>query len=318
MSEVLEVQLEGLRRELTGYCYRMLGSGFDAEDAVQETLLRAWKGGFDEARGSLRTWVYRIATNVCLDMLRGARRRARSMDLGPTVPAGPELGAPLPEDAWVLPVPDARVLSGAADPAVLVAEREMIGLAFVAALQRLPGRQRAVLILREVLAWRAAEVADLLGMSVPAVNSAVQRARATLAEAELSTDEPLRPLDPAQRELLDRYVAAFERYDVTALVALLAEDATMSMPPFTWWLQGRENLHRALVGADGACAGSRLLPTVANGRAAFGQYMPDGTGGHRAFGLQVIEIRDGQISGMTTYLGEPRLFPLFDLPMSLP
>jgi RNA polymerase sigma-70 factor (ECF subfamily) len=310
-----EQALEGHRRELTGYCYRMLGSAFEAEDAVQETMLRAWRGfdRFDERRGSLRTWLFHIATNICLDMLKGAQRRARAMDLGPPSPAGPALGAPLPEYTWVQPIPDGRVLPEEGDPAELAVSREMVSLAFVAALQCLPPRQRAVLILREVLCWRASEVAGLLGMTSASVNSSLQRARAALGKAGPPAD-PYRPLDGEQRALLTRYVDAFERYDVEALVSLLHEDATMSMPPFGWWLSGREDIRQALVGSAGPCKGSRLIPTVANGTPAFGHYLPDGNGGYLPFALVVIEISGGRLTGLTSYLNDPRLFVLFDLP----
>ncbi|MFC4590598.1 sigma-70 family RNA polymerase sigma factor [Sphaerisporangium corydalis] len=310
--------LEGYRRELTGYCYRMLGSAFEAEDAVQETFLRAWNalGRFDERKGSLRTWLYHIATNICLDMLKGARRRARAMDLGPATSAGPDLGAPLPESAWVLPIPDGRVLAEDGDPAELAVSRETISLAFVAALQHLPPRQRAVLILRDVLCWRATEVAGLIGATVPSVNSALRRARVTLGGARPPAADPYRPLDGGQRALLARYVDAFERYDVAALVALLHEDATMTMPPFEWWLHGRKDIWRALSESAGPCAGSRLVPTVASGTPAFAHYLPDGAGGHRLFALQIIETTGDRLTGLTSYLNDPRLFTLFELPLS--
>ena len=312
----VDVRLERHRRELTGYCYRMLGSAFEAEDAVQETLLRAWRsfGRFDERRSSLRTWVHAIATNVCLDMLKGAQRRARAMDLGPASPVGAALGAPLPEGVWVQPVPDGRVLDEDGDPAALAVAREAVSLAFVAALQRLPPRQRAVLILRDVLCWRAAEVARLLDASVAAVNGMLLRARAALERARPPAGEPYRPLDGEQRALLARYVDAFERYDVDALVSLLHEDATMAMPPFAWWLRGRTDIRHALVASAGPCKGSRLLPTVASGTPAFGQYQPDGGGRLRPFALVLVEVAGGRITGLTTYLDAPRLFPLFELP----
>src|SRR4051794_27767615 len=245
MPEVMEGQLATMRGELVGFAYRMLGSPFEAEDAVQETLLRAWRHGadFDPDRASLRTWVYRIATNVCVDMLRSARRRARSTDFASS--AGP-LDNPLPAQTWVQPVLD-RTLG---DPATLAERRETIRLAFVAALQHLPARQRAVLILRDVLCWRADEVAALLDTSVAAVTSALQRARATLKSAGRTPGEPFLPSDHAQRELLIRYCDAFERHDITALVALLHEDATMTMPPFAWWLRGREQIRRAMLAPD--------------------------------------------------------------------
>jgi RNA polymerase sigma-70 factor (ECF subfamily) len=301
----LEPRLETYRVELTGYCYRMLGAAFEAEDAVQETMLRAWRSHdrFDERRAPLRTWLYSIATNVCLDMLRSAQRRAVAMDLGGPSAPGPALGVPLPEHAWVRPVPDARVLPAHGDPAELAEARESIRLAFVAALQHLVPRQRAVLILRDVLCWQASEVAQLLDTTVASVNSALQRARAALA-----TRRPA-PVQPADEDLLARYLAAFQRYDVDALVALLREDATMSMPPFPWWLRGREAIRQALLGAD-ACRDARVIPTRANGSPAFGQYLASGA----PFALVVLDVSGGSVLGVTTYLDAAPLFPLFDLP----
>jgi RNA polymerase sigma-70 factor (ECF subfamily) len=312
-------ELERHRRELTGYCYRMLGSPFDAEDAVQETMLRAWRSldRFDEGRASLRTWLYQIATNSCLDMLKGARRRARAMDLGPASDPGPDIGVRLPDQAWVQPMPDSWILPTDADPAELAVARETVSLAFVAALQHLPPRQRAVLILREVLCLRAAEVAALLGASTASVNSALQRARATLRNARPFAYQPYRPLDDEQQALLARYVEAFERYDVEALVSLLHEQATMSMPPYKWWLHGRTDIRYAMIASAGSCQGSRLVSTVANGLPAFGHYLADDGGGHRAFALVVVETFEGRIAGLTSYLDEPQLFSLFDLPPAL-
>jgi RNA polymerase sigma-70 factor, ECF subfamily len=313
----MDPRLEQLRVELTGYCYRMLGSAFEAEDAVQETLVRAWRrlDRFDQERAPLRSWLYAIATNVCLDMLRSPQRRARAMDLGPSSSAGAPLGAPLPESAWVLPVPDSRVLPAGGDPAELAVQRETIRLAFVAALQHLPPRQRAVLLLREVLCWTAEEVARLLDTTVASVTSALQRARSTLEARKLEPAESLRPMDQAQQRLLVRYCDAFERYDVETLVSLLHQDATMSMPPFAWWLRGRGEIRRALLGAGRPCEGARLVPTVANGSPAFGQYRPSGPeGDDEPFALVVIELSDGLITETTTYLDAKRLFPLFDLP----
>src|SRR6266545_4226 len=270
----LELQLEQHRAELTGYCYRMLGSAFEAEDAVQETLVRAWRG-LDrfEGRAALKSWLYRIATNVCLDMLNGRERRARPMDLGP---AGAVDGAlsTLPEATWLEPVPDSRVLPADGDPAELAVARETLRLAFVAALQHLPPRQRAVLILREVLRWKATEVAELLGTSVVSVNSALQRARAGIAAADLNATEAYQPLDDGQRALLARYVDAFERYDLDSLTSLLHEDATWSMPPYELWLQTHLDIRHWCLGPGIGCRGSRLIPTMANGLPAFGQYKP--------------------------------------------
>ncbi|MFC4529465.1 sigma-70 family RNA polymerase sigma factor [Sphaerisporangium dianthi] len=309
-------RLEPFRAELTGYCYRLLGSGFEAEDAVQETLLRAWRSfdRYDERRAALRTWLYSIATNVCLDMLRSPQRRALAMDLGPAGAAGSNIGEPAPERRWVQPVPDASVLPMDGDPAELAVRRETVRLAFVAALQHLPPRQRVVLILREVLRWKAEEVANLLDTTVASVTSALQRARATLKTIEVMPGEPFRPSDPAQRELLARYCTAFERHDITALVALLHEDATMSMPPFTWWLRGRDQIRRALLDPDGSCAGARLIPVAANGSPAFWQTRPGPDGVHTPFALVLLDVSEGLINGITTYLDANRLIRLFGSP----
>jgi RNA polymerase sigma-70 factor, ECF subfamily len=318
-SEDLELRLEQHRVELTAYCYRMLGSAFEAEDAVQETLVRAWRG-FDrfEGRAALRSWLYRIATNVCLDLLQGRERRARPMDLGPAQTADAPVGTTLPEATWLLPIPDGRVLPAGGDPADLAVSRETIRLAFVAALQHLPPRQRAVLILREVLRWKADEVAELLDASVASVNSALQRARSTLAASDLSPTDRFQPLDDEQRALLARYVDAFERYDMDSLTSLLHEDATQSMPPYELWLQGRNDILGWWFGTGAACRGSRLVPTVANGSPAFGQYRPSGPGGsHEPWALQVLEISDGRIVELTFFLDTETVFPLFGLPSRL-
>src|ERR671923_3106320 len=268
-------ELESYRRELTAYCYRMLGSPFEAEDAVQETLLRAWRG-LDrfEGRAALRSWLYRIATNVCLDMLNGRERRARPMDLGPAQePIEANLNT-LPETTWIQPLPTT-------DPEEVAVARETIRLAFVAALQHLPPRQRAVLILCEVLHWQASEVAELLETSVAAVNSALQRARATLSATDASADTPREPLDESDRELLARYVQAFERYDIDALTSLIQEDATQSMPPYDMWLRGRDDIFAWWFGPGIGCRGSRVIPVAsANGAPAFGQYKPAAEGGY--------------------------------------
>jgi RNA polymerase sigma-70 factor, ECF subfamily len=307
--------LESHRRELTAYCYRMLGSPFEAEDAVQDTLLRAWRAlERFEGRSSLRSWLYRIATNVCTDMLEGKQRRARPMDLGPSrSPDGP-IGEILPEVTWIEPVPDGS-LFGEGDPAAVVESRETIRLAFVAALQHLPPRQRAVLILCEVLHWKAAEVAELLDTSVAAVNSSLQRARAALDTAEIA-DAARGSLSEHDRELLGRYVDAFERYDMDALTALIHEDATQSMPPYELWLTGREDILGWWVGAGAACRGSRVIPTMsANGSPAFGQYKPSETGsGYDPWALQVLEVSGGQIVEFTFFLATETIFPLFGLP----
>jgi RNA polymerase sigma-70 factor (ECF subfamily) len=316
----LEHRLEQHRAELTAYCYRMLGSPFEAEDAVQDTFVRAWRS-FDrfEGRAALRSWLYRIATNVCLDLLSGRERRALPMDLGPAWnPDGP-IGRTLPEVTWIEPVPDGLVVPAESDPAEVAVSRETIRLAFVAALQHLPPRQRAVLILCEVLRWKATEVAELLDTSVASVNSALQRARATLESSDVTSNDEAPVMDESQRELLARYVEAFERYDMDALTSLIREDARQSMPPYELWLSGRENILRWWVGPGAACRGSRVIPTVAaNGSPAFGQYRPSASGsGHDPWALQVLEIADGRIVEFTFFLDTERMFPLFGLPARL-
>ncbi len=315
-TDIRTDDLEQYRRELTGYCYRMLGSAFEAEDAVQETMLRAWKGldGF-EGRSAVRSWMYRIATNVCLDMLRNRERRAQPMDFGPARPADAFDGATLPESAWMSPIPDHRVLPEDGDPAELVAARETIRLAFVTALQHLLARQRAVLILREVLCWQAAEVAELLGTTVVSVNSALQRARATLAG--LDVDAARTPaVAPDQQDLVARYVDAFERYDVTSLVALLHDDAVMTMPPFDFWLRGSAEIGRFYVGPGIGCQGSRVIVTAANGGAAFASYKPDGHGGFEPWAVHLLDLAGDRVVGQHSFL-DPRLFELFGLPAHL-
>ena len=317
-SNELDLRLERHRAELTAYAYRMLGSAFEAEDAVQETMLRAWRS-FDrfEGRAALRSWLYRIATNVCLDMLSGTQRRARPMDLGPANTADAALGAALPEATWILPVPDGRVLPADGNPADLAVERETIRLAFVAALQHLPPRQRAVLILREVLRWKAEEVAELLETTVASVNSALQRARSTLAAADVAAGETTEPMDEEQRALLARYVEAFERYDMDSLTSLLREDASWSMPPYELWLQTHADIRAWCLGPGIGCRGSRLVPTTANGSPAFAQYRPSPEGGYDAWSLHVLEISAGRITGICFFLDTPSLFPLFGLPLRL-
>jgi RNA polymerase sigma-70 factor, ECF subfamily len=314
-----EDALERYRRELTGYSYRMLGSMADAEDAVQETLSRAWRAADRfEGRSSVRTWLYRIATNVCLDVLDGAARRVRPMDLnGPSTVATAELVA-LPDGRWLEPAPDGRVLPQSDDPAERAELRESIRLAFVAALQHLPAKQRAVLLLRDVLRWRASEVAELLDTSVPAVNSALQRARETLAARSPDETDAWDPLEPEQELLLERYLDAFERYDMEALRALLHEDAVQAMPPFDLWLRGRDEVIAWMSGPGKECEGSRLVPVAANGLPAFAQYRRASTGdGHEAWALQVLEVRDGRVVGQNSFLDTARLFPLFGLPERL-
>jgi RNA polymerase sigma-70 factor (ECF subfamily) len=287
----------------------MLGSPFEAEDAVQETLLRAWRS-LDrfEGRSSLRSWLYRIATNVCLDQLDGKERRARPMDLGPA-------GAPVienlrtPEVPWLQPLPT--------DPAEETEARETVRLAFVAALQHLPPRQRAVLILCEVLRWQAAEVAELLETSTASVNSALQRARATLEQVDASPETVAGETD---RELLERYVKAFEDYDLDALTQLIHEDATQSMPPFDLWLSGRDDIFTWWFGPGIGCKGSKVIPAAAraNGSPAYGQYKPSESGsGYDPWALQVLELSGGRVVELTFFLDTETLFPLFGLPPRL-
>jgi RNA polymerase sigma-70 factor, ECF subfamily len=314
----LDRRLEQHRRELTAHCYRMLGSPFEAEDAVQETLIRAWKG-FDrfEGRAALRSWLYSIATNVCLDMLSGRERRARPMDLGPArEPIEANLNV-LPETTWIQPIPDGLV-TPEGDPADVAVAHETIRLAFVAALQHLPPRQRAALILCEVLRWQATEVAELLDTSVASVNSALQRARATLAAGNVSATDAPPPLNDADSALLARYVDAFEQYDIETLTSLIQEDAQQSMPPFDLWLRGRDDILTWWFGPGIGCKGSRVIPTTAaNGSPAFGQYKPSPDGGYEPWALQVIELEEGRIVEFTFFLDTATLFPLFGLPARL-
>jgi len=310
----LELRLETHRRELAGYCYRMLGSTFETDDAVQDTMLRAWRAldRFD-GRSSLRTWLYRIATNVCLDMLNGRKRRALPMDFGPSSPpVQSSLGQPHPEAVWIQPITDGTVLADDGDPADVAVGRETIRLAFVAALQHLPPRQRAVLILREVLRWSAIEVAELLESTVASVNSALQRARATLATVDAGTEDDFEPMNETQKDLLERYVRAFTDYNITAMVELLREDATASMPPFQLWLQGREDIGKWHVGPGHGCAGSILVPVEVNGSPAFAHYKP-GPNGHEPFAIQVLELTGDRISKITYFL-DTALFTRFGLP----
>jgi RNA polymerase sigma-70 factor, ECF subfamily len=309
----LERTLEQHRVELTGYCYRMLGSSFEAEDAVQETLVRAWRS-YDsfEGRSALRSWLYRIATNVCLDMVKSRQRRALPMDMVSASSGDAEAGPRLPESKWIQPIPDGRALPPIDDPGEVAESRETIRVAFIAALQHLPPRQRAVLILREVLRWKAAEVAELLDTSVPSVNSALQRARSTLADADLADTDALRPDDEEQRALLARYLDAFERFDIESLVSLLHEDATMSMPPYELWLHGAGELRKWLLGAGSGCRGSRFVPIEANGAPAFAQWRAETGDGFEPWAVHVLRLSDGRISGIDFFV-DPDLFPLFGL-----
>ena len=296
----------------------MLGSPFDAEDAVQDAFVRAWRSRDRfEGRAAMRSWLYRIATNVCLDMIKSRGRRARPMDLGPSrEPIEANLN--VPADAhWIEPIPE-TLIAPERDPADEAVARESVRLAFVAALQRLPARQRAVLILRDVLDWQATEVAELLSTSVASVTSALQRARATMAASKADASQDGRPLSAADRALLERYVAAFERYDLSALTSLIREDAIQSMPPFDMWLRGREDMMTWWFGPGIGCQGSRMIPVVnASGRPAFGQYKPSPNGGWEPWALQVLELSDGRIAELTFFLDTARLFPMFGLPPRL-
>jgi RNA polymerase sigma-70 factor, ECF subfamily len=315
-------ELEQHRRELTGYCYRMLGSGFEAEDAAQETIVRAWKAADRfEGRSAVRSWLYRIATNVCLDALRADKRRARPMEMGPRRVPDDFKGDLLPEGSWVSPIADSSVVPEDGDPAELAAQRETIRLAFVAALQHLPAKQRAVLILREVLRWQATEVAELLDTTVASVNSALQRARSTLSSLDVDAAATRSSVSPEHEELLARYVDAFERYDISALVGLLHDDVVMSMPPYDFWLQGTDSVSEWLLGTGSGCRGSRLVPVRANGVQAFGQYRVDPAGGWSPWGLVLLEIEASteRIVGFHTFLEmDSGLFASFGLPEHLP
>jgi RNA polymerase sigma-70 factor (ECF subfamily) len=311
-------ELEQYRVELTGYCYRMLGSSFEAEDAVQETMIRAWRNlERFEGRAALRSWLYRIATNVCIDMLNSRKRRALPMDLGPAQEPVESNLHTLPATEWIQPVPDSLVVPDG-DPADVAVARETIRLALVAALQHLPPRQRAVLILSEVLRWQASEVAELLDTSVASVNSALQRARATLSAGDVSISTTPTEPDDTDRELLDRYVQAFQDYDMDALTSLIQEDATQCMPPFDLWLDGREDILTWWFGPGIGCSGSRVIPAPsANGAPTFGQYKPSEGGGYEPWALQVLRLEGGRIVEFTFFLDTETLFPLFGLPPRL-
>ncbi|MCU1390806.1 MAG: sig7 [Ilumatobacteraceae bacterium] len=311
--------LERHRRELTGYCYRMLGSVFEADDAVQDTMVRAWRAADRfEGRSSLRSWLYRIATNACLDMLRARGRRARPMDMGPSIRADSALPEMLPENAWVEPFPDHRLFDDTGDPAELAVRRATIRFAFVAALQYLPPRQRAVLILCEVLRWEATEVAALLDSTVASVNSALQRARATLSARHIDDLDFAEPTStsPQEAKLLAEYVDAFEHYDIPRLVTLLRDDAIMSMPPYPMWLRGPLDIGAWFLGTGSECKGSRLVATRANGVTAFGSYRVDPAGGYSPWCIQLIDIEGDRIVGHHNFL-DTKLFEVFGLPAHL-
>jgi len=310
--------LEAYRPAITGHCYRMLGSFFDAEDATQEAMLRAWKGmeQFD-GRASLKNWLYRIATNVCLDEIHHRGRRARPVEEGPPFSGSPspEDLAPRPAGIWIEPISDARAVPSESDPSERAILKQSIRLAFVAALQKLAPKQRAVLLLIDVLGFSAAEAAETLDTSVASANSALQRARAGLSGPSLDVSPDL--TEP-QMELLNRYVAAFERYDIDALTTLLREDATLSMPPYALWFQGPEAIRNWMLGMGCGCRGSRLTPAAACGSPAFAQYRVNPEGGHKAWALIVLELTDDRIAAVNSFLDVENLFPRFDLPLLLP
>jgi RNA polymerase sigma-70 factor, ECF subfamily len=312
-ADIPAEQLEQYRRELTGYCYRMLGSIYDAEDAVQDTMLRAWRAlATFEDRSGLRPWLYRIATNVCIDMLKGRSRRALAMDVAPVASGELRRGDPRPEATWIQPAPDSLILPPDGDPADRAVTRESVRLAFIAALQHLAPRQRAVLILRDVLHWRAAEVAALLDTSADAINSALRRARAALAAVDRDS-VPSRP-SAGDRETLAAYLDAFERHDVDALVGLLRVDAILEMPPFELWMQGADDIRRWLLAVD-AFGQELLTPVNANGSPAVAVYRPPAPGGQpTAFSIQVLDVVAGRISAIHVFL-DPALFELFGLPV---
>ncbi|HTK17135.1 MAG TPA: sigma-70 family RNA polymerase sigma factor [Acidimicrobiia bacterium] len=314
----VELGFEQHRTELTAYCYRMLGSAFEAEDAVQETLVRAWRSfdGF-EGRSAVRSWLYRIASNVCFDMLKGRRRRALPMDLMDAGSSDMAVPSTTSESMWVGPVPDSRVIPApGGDPALEAETRESVRLAFVAALQHLPPRQRAVLILREVLKWKASEVAELLDTTVVSVNSALQRARSTLADRNVTARTVPDTTDAEQQDLLDRYVDAFERFDIDSLVKLLHEDATMSMPPYPMWLRGADEYAAWMRGPGSECRGSRLAAISVNGTPGFAQWRANPSGGYDAWAIHVLDVSGGRIAGFDFFVDES-LFPLFGLPIHL-
>lgn len=302
------LRTEPYRRELVGYCYRFFGAYPEAEDAVQETMLRAWRRAETfAADASVRTWLYRIATNVCLDMTRAPQRRALPMDLtGPgTVPDDPSALTTAPPEAWIGPIADRHLLVDSDDPAERAALRDSVRLAFLTALQLLPPRQRAVLLLRDVLAWSTKECADLLDISVPAVNSALARARRTVEAHDPGEARP--DARDEERRLLRRYVEAFEAYDVDRMVALLAYDATFAMPPYRLWLRGVEQVERWWRGPGRVCRGSRTLLATANGREVIGVYHPVSAGRWEPFAVHLPEMADGQIAALVHFMG-PAVF----------
>jgi RNA polymerase sigma-70 factor (ECF subfamily) len=310
--------LELHRPAITGHCYRMLGSFFDAEDAAQEAMIRAWKGmdRFD-GRASLKNWLYRIATNVCLDEIHNKGRRARPMEEGAAFSGTPSIEdlVQRPSNAWLEPIADARALPSDSDPAERAILKQSIRLAFVSALQKLAPKQRAALLLMDVLGLSAAEAAETLGTTVASVNSALQRARAALSDKSFNSHAEL---SAAQAEMVNRYVTAFEQYDIDELTKMLREDATVSMPPYTLWFQGPKAIRHWMLGLGCGCRGSRLTPTAACGSPAFAQYRANPEGGYKAWALIVLELSGDRIAAMNSFLDVEALFPRFDMPLFLP
>jgi len=319
-SEEFARLTEPFRPELLAHCYRMLGSVYDAEDQVQETLVRAWRSYSDfQGRSSLRTWLYRIATNACLRAIENRARRPLPSGLGAPGddPDGP-LAPVLPEIRWLQPIPDALIRPGPADPAAVAVSRESVRLALIAALQYLPGRQRAVLILRDVLGWHAAEVAELLGTSTAAVNSVLQRARAQLDRVAPAEDELREPADPEDRALVDRYATAFENADIAGLMRLLREDAVLEMPPLPTWFAGRAAIGRFLASQVIDEAGRfRLIPAAANGQPGLAAYLRDHDGVYRAHAIAVLTIAGSGIARISSF-NDASLFPAFGLSATFP
>lgn len=312
---ITAAELEAHRAAVTGHCYRMLGSLFDAEDATQDTLTRAWKALPQfHGRSSLRTWLYRISTNVCLDYLQSRRRRMRPTDTGSpcATPTADDLTQQSAE-IWIEPIPDVDSIPSDEDPAKRALLRESIRLAFVAALQRLPPKQRAVLLLNDVLDFSSAETAAALSLTVASVNSALQRARETMGKPQSSAD-----LTPPQESVVREYMDAFERYDIPALTSLLRADVAFSMPPYSLWLQGPASVAGWMQGIGSGCRGSRLLPVAACASPAFAQYRPNPAGGFRAWGLILLEFSGDRIAAISTFVDADRLFPRFGLPLTLP
>lgn len=311
----LELQLfENLKPELTSFCYRMLGSIDDADDAVQETFIRVWQSWHSFRQdSSFKTWVYRIASNLCLDKLRQAKRRTRPVDLSDPAVLIVELREKFPDSAWIWPAPD---FSGS--PEDIFIRKDTLELCFITLLQILPPRQRAVLILKDVFEWSSKQIAETLGISPAAVNSALQRARETMDRAKLHSNEfSMMDVEP-DRELLSRYVEAFEQFDINALVALFHEEGRLSMPPFAMWVRGKDDLFKFFALTRWHCEGSRFLPITANGGyPAFAQYVPSGEDSYLVpWGIHIIEIKDKQIYHVQNFINT-KLFSRFGLPAQI-